>query len=345
MEKTDIKNYTLSKLESIIAGKGHPEYRAKQIFKWLFKKAAADFSAMTNLPVTLVHELENEFFISNPNCAQTYTSKDGTIKLLFLLDDKFYIEAVVIPSKGRNTICLSTQAGCRFRCVFCASGIKGFMRNLSAPEILNQILYARNVLKADITNYVFMGMGEPLDNYENLVNALKIMNDENGFNIGARRITISTCGIVPAIKKLSNLNMQVNLSLSLHAVTNTKRNSLMPVNKRFPLDIVIGALSDYIEKTNRIITLEYILMPGINDAPADADDLARIARFLRAKINLIPYSEISKFKFKAPTRQDMVTFLNKVKGRHKYITLRASKGKDIQAACGQLSIKQVLADV
>jgi len=345
MKKTDVKNYTLSKLESVIAGKGHPKYRAKQIFRWLFKKAAADFSAMTNLPVTLVHELENEFFVSNPNCAQTYTSKDGTIKLLFLLDDKFYIEAVVIPSKGRNTICLSTQAGCRFRCAFCASGMKGFIRNLSAPEILNQILYVRDVLKADITNYVFMGMGEPLDNYENLVNALKIMNDENGFNIGARRITISTCGIVPAIKKLNNLNMQVNLSLSLHAVTNTKRSSLMPVNKRFPLDVVIGALSDYIEKTNRIITLEYILMPGINNATADADDLARIASFLRAKINLIPYSEVSKFKFRTPTRQDMETFLNKVKGRHKHITLRASKGKDIRAACGQLAIRQAGTDV
>jgi len=337
MKKFDIKNYTILELENILTKKGQPEYRAKQVFSWLFKYGAGDFSAMTNLPKTLVHELESGFFVSSPKCAQTNTSKDGPIKLLFRLDDSLYIETVVIPSKTRNTICLSTQAGCRFRCAFCASGIKGFARNLSVSEILNQILYVRDTLKMSITNYVFMGMGEPLDNYENLVKALRTMNDESGLNIGARRITVSTCGIVPAIKKLGDFKMQVNLSLSLHAVTDAKRDKLMPINKRFPLKIVIHALSDYVEQAKRIITLEYILIPGINDDPADADDLARIAKILKAKINLIPYSEVRGFKFKAPDRQALESFLSRVKGRHEHITLRVSKGKDIQAACGQLA--------
>jgi 23S rRNA (adenine2503-C2)-methyltransferase len=340
MKKLDIKNYTFSDLESILKEKGQPKYRSKQVFQWLFKRGVDSFSQMTNLPKTIIHGLENSFFISMPDCAEKQISKDGTIKLLFRLDDSTCVETVVISSRDRNTICLSTQAGCRFRCAFCASGMKGFSRNLSVSEILNQILYARDILKIQTTNYVFMGMGEPLDNYENLVNALKIINDENGLNIGARRITVSTCGIVPGIKKLANLNMQVNLSLSLHAVTDAKRDKLMPINKRFPIKMLIGVLSDYLEKTNRKITLEYILIPGINDDASDADDLARIARLLRAKINLIPYSEVSGLRFTAPTMKDLERFLGRVKGRHEHITLRQSKGRDIQAACGQLSGKK-----
>jgi 23S rRNA (adenine2503-C2)-methyltransferase len=339
MQKKDIKNYTLSELEKIFLKAGNPKYRAKQVFRWLFKDKADNFSDMSNLPKKLIQELESGFFISQPHCAESKTSKDGTIKLLFLLQDSLYIETVIIPSKNRLTICISTQAGCKFKCAFCASGIKGFSRNLSVSEILNQILYARNKLNAEITNYVFMGMGEPLDNYENLVNAIRIMNDENAMNIGARRMTISTCGIVPGIRKLKGLNIQINLSLSLHAVTDAKRNVLMPINKRFPLKTVIDALSDYIEKTNRLITLEYILIPGMNDAPADADDLARIAKLLRAKINLIPYSEVPEFRFRAPSRQEIEHFLSRVKSRHEYITLRQSKGKDINAACGQLACR------
>jgi 23S rRNA (adenine2503-C2)-methyltransferase len=340
MEKTDIKNFTCSGLERIMGLKGRPGYRARQIFGWLFKYGVKDFSAMTNLPADLLRELEADFFISNPDCIRKEISKDGTVKLLFRINGPFYIETVIMPSRARNTICLSSQVGCRFRCAFCASGMKGFTRDLSVPEILNQILFARDMLRTGITNYVFMGMGEPLDNYENLVTALKIMNDKNGLNIGARRITISTCGIVPAIKKLSGLNMQVNLSLSLHAVTDEKRTRLMPVNKRFPLNAVIGALSDHIKKTGRIITLEYILIPGLNDMPSDADDLAGIARLLRARINLIPYSKVSNIKFNVPDKRQIQIFLNRVKCRHEHITLRASKGGDIQAACGQLAGRQ-----
>jgi 23S rRNA (adenine2503-C2)-methyltransferase len=344
MKKSDIKNYTFSGLESILKEKGQPPYRAKQVFQWLFKRGACSFGQMTNLPKEFIHELGNSFFISVPDCAEKQTSKDSTIKLLFRLDDSACVETVVIHAKNRSTICLSTQAGCRFRCAFCASGMKGFSRNLSVSEILNQILYVRDVLKIQTTNYVFMGMGEPLDNYENLVNAMNIMNDERGLNIGARRITVSTCGIAPGIKKLSNLNMQVNLSLSLHAVTDAKRDRLMPINKRFPIKMLIGVLSDYLEKTNRKITLEYILIPGINDESSDADDLARIARLLRAKINLIPYSEVSGLRFTAPTMKDLELFLGKVKGRHEHITLRQSKGKDIQAACGQLAPLQICSE-
>jgi 23S rRNA (adenine2503-C2)-methyltransferase len=340
MQKTDIKNYDLAGLENIITKNSQPKYRARQLFKWLFQKSAKDFVAMTDLPRGLLEELEKGFFISKASCSEKCISRDGTTKLLFGLEDGHFVETVVIPSRTRNTICLSTQAGCRFRCAFCASGMRGFFRNLTTAEILNQIIYVRDTLKTDITNYVFMGMGEPLDNYDNLITALKIMNHKDGLNIGARRITVSTCGITAGIKKLGNFDMQVNLSLSLHAVTDKTRSSIMPVNKRYPIEPLVAAVDDYIEKTGRMITLEYILIPGVNDSISDAVDLANIARYLRGKINLIPYSHIPGLKFKPPDRHLLELFLNRVKQRHAHIILRESKGKDIHAACGQLAGKK-----
>jgi 23S rRNA (adenine2503-C2)-methyltransferase len=340
VKKKNIKNYTLSDLEKIMLGMGQPVYRARQIFKWLFSRNAVDFRSMSDIPKSLVSELEELFYVPSLRCVEKNTSNDKTIKLLFSTDDGLLMETVIIPSRDRNTICLSTQVGCRFRCAFCASGMKGFVRNLCVSEILDQIIYVRDFLKVNITNYVFMGMGEPLDNYDNLVKVLTIMNDRSGFDIGARRITISTCGIVPAIKRSRKLDMQFNLSLSLHAVTDKKRNSIMPINKLFPLEVVVKELLRHSVETGRLITLEYILIPGFNDTPSDADELAKIARLVKAKINLIPYSEIPGLRFKAPDRRNIEIFLKNVKQRHEYITLRDSRGKDIDAACGQLALRR-----
>ncbi|MDD5504043.1 MAG: 23S rRNA (adenine(2503)-C(2))-methyltransferase RlmN [Candidatus Omnitrophica bacterium] len=340
MKKIDIRNTTLQDLEKAVIKKGYPAYRARQVFLWLFQKGAVSFDKMTDIPKPLIQYLENYFYISPLRQLQKLVSRDSSIKIIFLLEDGSCIEAVVIQSRSRNTICLSTQSGCKFKCAFCASGMKGFKRNLSVSEILGQILHVRDILHIQATNYVFMGMGEPLDNYDNLIQAIRIMNDKNAFNIGARRITISTCGIVPGIKKLSAFNLQVNLSLSLHAVTDEKRSRIMPVNRIFPLGKLIEAMSEYARKSGRIITLEYILIPGVNDSISDAEGLAQIAGELKSKINLIPYSEVLGARFTPPTPRQLDMFISQVKRRHEYITIRQSRGRDIQAACGQLAAKQ-----
>ncbi|MFA5369508.1 MAG: 23S rRNA (adenine(2503)-C(2))-methyltransferase RlmN [Candidatus Omnitrophota bacterium] len=340
MKKTDVRNLTLQELNKIIIQLGHPAYRARQIFLWLFQKGAASFDMMTNIPKPLIHKLKDLFYISSPRQGQKLVSRDSSIKVSFLLEDGPCVETVVIQSRSRNTICLSTQAGCKFKCVFCASGMKGFTRNLSPSEILGQILHIRDILHIQATNYVFMGMGEPLDNYENLVQAIRVMNDKDAFNIGARRITISTCGIVPGIKRLGEFDMQVNLSLSLHAVTDEKRSKIMPVNRLYPLKKVIDAMAGYAQRSGRLITLEYILIPGLNDSASDAEGLAQIARQLKSKINLIPYSEVTGLRFNVPTPRELDIFTSRVKKGHKYITTRQSRGKDIQAACGQLAARR-----
>jgi 23S rRNA (adenine2503-C2)-methyltransferase len=342
MEKTAINNLTYSGINKVISAMGEPAYRAAQVFKWLFANGVHDFDSMTNLSRKLIEHLKHSFYIGMPKEVQKLTSRDNTIKLLFRLKDDKFVECVIIPKRERTTICLSTQVGCKFKCKFCASGLGGFSRNLTISEILNQIAYAKHALGLKIDNYVFMGMGEPLDNYENLIESIRIMNDENAFNIGARRITISTCGITPFINKLSSFNMQVNLSLSLHAVSNEKRSMIMPVNRRYPLEGVIDALAKYSKKTGRMLTLEYVLIPGFNNKIRDAEGLINIAQYLKAKINLIPYSPVESIGFKAPVKPDMDVFLNRVRSKYAHITVRDSRGKDIQAACGQLALKKAV---
>ena len=255
----------------------------------------------------------------------------------FKLSDGNFIESVLISAKNRKTICLSTQVGCKFACSFCASGFIGFIRNLTPAEITNQILFLQHNLKHKITNYVLMGMGEPLDNYENVQKAIMIMNDPEGMAIGARRITISTCGIIPGMKKLQDLRLQINLSVSLHATNNNLRDALMPINKRYPLEKLIKACEDLINATGRMITIEYILIKDKNDSLEDADKLAAIAKKLKAKVNLVPYSTIPTLNFQSTGRKETNIFMNKLINRGVNATLRESKGKDIQAACGQLA--------
>ncbi|MGB7295833.1 MAG: 23S rRNA (adenine(2503)-C(2))-methyltransferase RlmN [Candidatus Aminicenantales bacterium] len=336
----DIKDLTLAELGAELEKWGEPAYRAGQIFEWIYKKEARSFDAMTDLPKNLRQKLEDHFRLSALELAEGLRSADGTEKFLFRLADGVFVETVLIPAGTRRTLCLSTQVGCKFGCVFCASGREGFNRNLSPSEILGQILFLRDSPNVHLTNFVLMGMGEPLDNFENVVRAVRIMNAGEGLDIGARRLTISTVGIVPAIKELGSLGLQVNLSLSLHATTEALRSRLLPVNKTYSLAEVIRASADYAKKTGRMITVEYILISRLNDTAADAGRLAAIAKRLRAKINLIPYSSGCGPEWAASSRDRTDAFLRVLQEKGANATVRFSKGADIRAACGQLAGKR-----
>ncbi|HCS48387.1 MAG TPA: 23S rRNA (adenine(2503)-C(2))-methyltransferase RlmN [Candidatus Aminicenantes bacterium] len=336
----DIRNLTFAELRAEFDSWGEPAYRAKQVFEWIYQKGADSFAAMTDLPKSLRQRLEDKFRLGVLELAEQLRSEDGTEKLLFRLTDGQLIEAVLIPSGGRRTLCLSTQVGCKFACVFCASGAGGFARNLLPSEMLGQILFLRDKLDVGLTNFVFMGMGEPLDNLDNLVRTVRIMNAPEGMGIAARRMTISTVGIVPAIEKLEGLGLQVSLSLSLHATTDELRSRLLPVNRKYPLAEVVKAGAHYARTTGRMITIEYILISSLNDSAADARRLASIARKLRAKINLIPYSQGCGAGLAPSPGSRQQAFLQTLESLGVAATVRRSKGGDIRAACGQLAGKK-----
>ncbi len=340
MQQENIKNLTLEELGDALRNMGEQKYRGKQIFEWIYKKGPEDFSNMTNLPKPLIEGLSGRFHLNSFQGVEKYQSVDGTIKLVFKLNDGQYIESVIISSGKRYTICISTQVGCRFGCSFCASGIGGFKRDLTPAEMLDQIVYAKFRLNQNLTNYVFMGMGEPLDNYKNLIKTINIMNDKDGLEIGARRITVSTCGIIPAIKKLQAIDMQINLSISLHATTDKLRDKLMPINKVYPLNPLIETVNAYAKSSNRKTTVEYILIKDVNDSLAEANALVGIARKLWAKINIIPYSPVMGLNFSAPLPKRVEKFVSRLTASGANVTIRMSKGRDIQAACGQLAGKK-----
>lgn len=291
---------------------------------------------MDNIPERLKVQLNQNYYIGTFELCERLKSKDRSEKLLFKLRDGNFIESVLIYTQRRKTICLSTQVGCKFACPFCASGQRGFVRNLSPSEITSQILFFQHNLKQRITNYVFMGMGEPLDNFKNTSKAIMIMNTSCGMGIGARRITVSTCGIVPGIEKLKQLKLQVNLSISLHAGNDELRNKLVPVNRRYGLDKLIKAGQDFINNRGRMVTLEYILIKDKNDSQQNADELAQVAKELKAKVNLILCSAIPSLNWQAPQGRIVEMFMKRLRQRKVNATLRQSKGEDIQAACGQL---------
>jgi 23S rRNA (adenine2503-C2)-methyltransferase len=336
-EKTNIRDLGLDELRAELEAMGEPAFRAIQIFDWLYHKGVSDFAEFTSLSKPLREKLAVHFRIGALELADRRDSGDGTVKLLFLLDDGAFIETVLIPTGRRLTVCLSTQVGCKFACAFCASGLHGFTRNLASSEITGQVLYLQHSLGLELTNFVFMGMGEPLDNWANVEKALRIMNAPEGLGIAARRMAVSTAGYLPAFKRLEALDLQVNLSLSLHAVTDRLRDKLMPINRRFPLEDVVRAAEEYIRSGGRMITLEYIVMRGLNDSLDDADGLAGIARRLRAKVNLIAYSPVEGLPFETPTEADVARFKRWLEERKVNTTLRLSKGSDIAAACGQLA--------
>lgn len=341
MEKQDIKNFTLNELKKVIRGIGEKPYRAKQIFFGIYRKYLCRFQEMKNLPKELIGRLNQRYYIGDLELDKHLKSSDGTEKFLYKLRDGNFIETVLICSGNRKTLCLSTQLGCKFGCAFCASGRIGLVRDLTPSEIVNQILFLRQDFKYKITNYVFMGMGEPLDNYENTLKAVRIMNEPSGLEIGARRITISTCGVIPGIDRLKDSGLQVNLSVSLHTTDNKLRDEFVPINRRYPLEELVKVCKKYIAKTGRKITLEYILIKDKNHSLQDADKLAEIAKDLKAKVNLIRCSTISVLSYKSPGEKQIKIFMERLTKKGVIQTLRKSKGSDIQAACGQLAGRKI----
>ncbi len=340
MAARDIKGLTLKELEDLFADSGQERFHARQVYSWIYKKGAMDFSAMSNLSVGLRRVLAKEFFIHSLSLTEKLNSADGTQKLLFKLKDNNFIEAVIIPAENRVTGCVSTQAGCKYACRFCASGILGFKRNLTAGEMIEEVLFLKNNSpEHKLTHLVFMGTGEPLDNYDNLLKAIRIINSPDGLNIGARRITISTCGIIPGIERLSQEGIQVELSVSLHASDDKTRSLLMPVNKIYPLKELLAACRRYAAKTNRQITFEYVLIKGVNSNLQNAKTLGTILKGFNCKVNLIPCNPVNNLEAEPPTKLEILMFNDRLLKSGINTTLRKSRGKDIGAACGQLRFK------
>jgi 23S rRNA (adenine2503-C2)-methyltransferase len=338
--KIDIRDLTLKKLTKEIVTLGEPPHRARQIFSWVNQKNADSFDKMSNLPKTLISNLKKKYDIGDLVCEERLRAKDGTEKFLWKLRDGKYVESVLIKEKSRITLCLSTQVGCRFKCRFCASGTGGFTRNLEVSEITGQVLSAQKISKCRVTNIVFMGMGEPLDNYQNLEKAIEIINHPKGIGIGARKITVSTCGIIPGIMKLKDIGLQIELSVSLHAANDQLRDELVPVNRRYPLEKLMQACEKYFEDTGRVVTLEYTIIKDKNDLLKDADKLAKIAKKLKAKVNLIGCNPYSNKDSGRPSADRVQAFKNRLRSRGVTTTIRRSRGGDIMAACGQLAAQK-----
>ncbi len=339
IQKIDIMELSYKEMEEFITKEGFPSYRTRQIYHWLYQKKINNFKQMKNIPLDLITTLESLFQLKIMDSIRTIRSEDGTIKFLFRLEDGQLIESVLIRNKNRNTACLSSQVGCMWRCLFCASGREGFKRNLQVGEIVGQLLAMEIISGEHINNIVFMGMGEPFDNYQQLIKAIIIINEKWGINIGARKITISTCGIIPGIEKLSENQLQVELSVSLHAVEDKVRTFLMPVNKKYPLKKLISACRKYVRKKNRTITFEYLLLKGINDSPKQAKKLSYLISDFKSKVNLIVYNPISnQSNLSSSEEETILSFQQILKNNHIPVTIRYSKGRDVEAACGQLKV-------
>ncbi len=336
----DIRDLSWKELTHYLTDKGMKDYRVKQIFDWLYIKNINDFEQMKNLSAASVKALAQDFQIFKPRPIKKVESQDATCKVLFELQDGHVIETAYIPTKKRLTVCVSTQVGCKFGCAFCASGLGGFFRDLSCSEILNQILYANNVFNEQkVTNIVFMGIGEPLDNYDNVLKSIRIINDKNAIGIGMRRITISTCGLIPQMKRLAKEGLQVELAISLHGYDNSSRDKLMPVNRRYPFKKLIHSSQLYYQKTKRQITFEYVLIKDFTCSSEAVTSLKNVLKGFDCKLNLIPYNAISVFSYEPPSKQEIVLFQKELTQNQIHSTLRSSRGSDVLAACGQLRHK------
>ncbi len=344
--KPSLTGIVLEELTDFLQKRGAPSYRAKQITDWIYKKRVASFDAMTDLPNELRAQLTAEFDTPKIEVVRVLGSKDTTQKFLFRLRDQTLIESVLIPASpalygqpsDRRTICVSSQVGCAYGCKFCASGLDGLTRNLDAGEMVQQLIAVEEKSGEKIDNVVFMGMGEPLANLKNLLRAIRIINAPWGLGIGARHITISTSGLAPQIRELANDITQFRLALSLHGATDEVRGRIMPVNRKYPLKVLLEACDYYVAKKGRM-TFEYILIADVNDTDEQARELAKIARRLSAKINLIPYNTVEGLEWSRPSRARQERFQSILRQHGVVATLRREKGNDIAAACGQLRLQ------
>jgi 23S rRNA (adenine2503-C2)-methyltransferase len=335
----NIKELGLEELGVVMKDWELPSFHARQIFSWIYQKGIIDFEQMSNLPAHLRKHLKENFSNLDLKIAHLDQSLDGTQKFLFKLSDGRLIEAATIPVESRLTGCLSSQAGCKFACAFCASGLIGLKRQLTSVEILDQVLCLKNNNRQPLSHLVFMGMGEPLDNYDNVLKAIRVINAPHAFNIGARRITISTCGIIPGIRRLEEEKLQIELSVSLHSADDKIRTQLMPVNKVYPLKELIESCRHYIKITNRQITFEYLLIKGLNSGLNDAKKLNRLLKGLNSKVNLIVLNSVKETGLESPNKIDVLIFKDYLLKQGIVVTLRKSRGQDIEAACGQLRLR------
>lgn len=336
MGKTDIKSMTVSELEKLIESFGQPRFRAAQLFKWL-QSGVSDFDGMTNLPVMLRERLREECYIADVAPVKRLVSKkDGTVKYLFELFDGETVETVFMKYEHGYTVCISTQVGCRMGCGFCASGLNGLVRNLTASEMLSQIMYAGKDNGVRISNVVMMGMGEPLDNFENSVRFLQLVSDENGLGIGLRHISLSTSGVVSGIERLKEYNFPITLSVSLHAPFDGMRSSVMRVNRKWSISQLLEACKAYQSVTTRRISFEYALIDGFNDTDECAVRLAHILKGIMCHVNLIPANPVRENSFKKPDKNKIHMFRKRLTDLGVNATVRRTLGADIDASCGQL---------
>ena len=339
--KKNIKDYNLDDLKNLMIEFGEKPYRAEQIFQWIFKENVTSFDDMSNISKELKDKLKENFDLHVFKIITKQESKDGTKKYLFDVLDGNAIESVLMEYKHGRTICVSTQIGCKMGCKFCASTGVPFIRNLTAGEIVEQLLAIERDENIKISNLVFMGIGEPLDNYDNVMQAIKLLNNQKGINMGARHISLSTSGLVPKIYKLADENLQCTLSISLHAASDEKRSSMMPVNDAYNIEKLMEACKYYIEKTNRRISFEYALAKENNDNLDDAKELVKLLKGMLCHVNLIPINKIENGKFTKSTNENIIKFRDYLNSKGIVATIRRELGSDIDAACGQLRKKEV----
>ena len=332
----NIFDFSLEELQIWMKENGESAFRAKQVISWIYKDVW-NFEEMKNIPATLKEKLKANFTFDIPQIVEVYKSNvDDTKKMLLSLKDNNLIECVIMKYKHGNSICISTQVGCRMGCKFCASTIGGRVRDLSSGEILTQIMVAQKYIGERISNVVLMGSGEPLDNFDNTIKFLEIVNAEYGLNIGQRHITLSTCGIVPKIIELADLDMSITLAISLHAFSDEKRKEIMPIANKYSIKEIIDSCKYYIDKTGRRVTFEYSLVSGVNDSKEDAKSLSKLLKGINCHVNLIPVNEIKENTLKRPSKKTIEDFEEIVKFHGVEVTVRREMGTDINAACGQL---------
>ena len=337
----DIMNYTLEELESHLVDLGYKKFNARQLFEWMYKKKVTSFEEMTNISKKLRQYLSDELSFPDLKVASHQVSNDGTEKFLFELNDGNIIETVLMRHDYGNSVCVTTQLGCNIGCSFCASGLHKKQRDLTASEIVLQVLKVEEISKERVSHVVVMGIGEPFDNYDNTMRFIRIINSPYGLEIGARHITVSTSGLIEQIKQFADEELQVNLAISLHASNNTDRSVLMKINKKYNIEGVIEAAKYYVQKTNRRITFEYILLEGVNDSIDQANELSDLLRGINCYVNLIRYNIVNEFEYVGSSESRAIAFKNQLLKRGINCTLRREKGSDIDAACGQLRSKNI----
>ncbi len=339
---TDLKSMTEAEVTDTLRAMGEPAFRGKQVFSWLHR-GAASYDDMTNLPKALREKLAAEHPFTVPAVERKQVSaQDGTIKYLWRLGDGNCVESVLMRYHHGNTVCISSQVGCRMGCAFCASTIAGKVRNLTAAEMLDQVLFTQTDSGAEVSNIVLMGIGEPLDNFDNVLRFLELVNHPDSMNIGMRHISLSTCGLVPGIRRLSELGLQLTLSVSLHAPDSETRSKIMPVNRAYDVEELFAACHDYFKKTGRRISFEYAMIDGVNDHDWQADLIVKKLRGMPGHVNLIPLNEVAESPFK-PSRR-IAAFQKRLESQGVTATVRRSLGGDIDASCGQLRRKAMLED-